>query len=253
MADAKKVAFITGANRGLGLETARILGKQGITVVLGSRDLAIGQAAAEELRKEGAKSVEAVRFDVDTTADHKEIYNYLDHKYGKLDILINNAGILDEGIKGLNGSLGLNSTSRVTQENLRKTFETNFFQAIALTQTLLPLIKKSPAGRIVNLSSILGSLTLQADPKSPIYEMKNFAYDASKAALNAFTIHLAQELRGTGIKVNSAHPGWVKTAMGGPQATLELAEGGKTSAQLATLPDDGPSGGFFHLGQPVPW
>jgi NAD(P)-dependent dehydrogenase (short-subunit alcohol dehydrogenase family) len=83
--------------------------------------------------------------------------------------------------------------------------------------------------------------------------MKNFAYDASKAALNAFTIHLAQELRGTGIKVNSAHPGWVKTAMGGPQATLEVSEGGKTSAQLATLPDDGPSGGFFHLGQPVPW
>jgi NAD(P)-dependent dehydrogenase (short-subunit alcohol dehydrogenase family) len=205
------------------------------------------------LQKEGAKSVEAVRFDVDKTVDHKEIYDYLDRKYGKLDILINNAGILDEGIKSSNGSLGLNSTSRVTQENLRKTFETNFFQAIALTQTLLPLIKKSPAGRIVNLSSILGSLTLQADPKSPIYETKNFAYDASKAALNAFTIHLAQELRGTGIKVNSAHPGWVKTAMGGPQAPLELAEGGKTSAQLATLPDDGPSGGFFHLGQPVPW
>jgi NAD(P)-dependent dehydrogenase (short-subunit alcohol dehydrogenase family) len=253
MTDAKKVAFITGANRGLGLETARILGKQGITVVLGSRALANGQAAADELQKEGAKSVEAVRFDVDKTVDHKEIYDYLDRKYGKLDILINNAGILDEGIKSSNGSLGLNSTSRVTQENLRKTFETNFFQAIALTQTLLPLIKKSPAGRIVNLSSILGSLTLQADPKSPIYETKNFAYDASKAALNAFTIHLAQELRGTGIKVNSAHPGWVKTAMGGPQAPLELAEGGKTSAQLATLPDDGPSGGFFHLGQPVPW
>jgi NAD(P)-dependent dehydrogenase (short-subunit alcohol dehydrogenase family) len=253
MTDAKKVAFITGANRGLGLETARILGKQGITVVLGSRALANGQAAADELQKDGAKSVEAVRFDVDKTVDHKEIYDYLDRKYGKLDILINNAGILDEGIKSSNGSLGLNSTSRVTQENLRKTFETNFFQAIALTQTLLPLIKKSPAGRIVNLSSILGSLTLQADPKSPIYETKNFAYDASKAALNAFTIHLAQELRGTGIKVNSAHPGWVKTAMGGPQAPLELAEGGKTSAQLATLPDDGPSGGFFHLGQPVPW
>ena len=253
MTDTKKVAFITGANRGLGLETARILGKQGIIVVLGSRDLANGQAAAEELRQEGARSVEAVRFDVNKTADHKEIYDYLDRKYGRLDILINNAGILDEGIKGSNGSLGLNSTSRITQENLRKTFETNFFQAVALTQTLLPLIKKSPAGRIVNLSSILGSLTLHADPKSPIYEMKNFAYDASKAALNAFTIHLAQELRGTAIKVNSAHPGWVKTAMGGPQATLELSEGGKTSAQLATLPDDGPSGGFFHLGQPVPW
>ena len=253
MTDTTRVAFITGANRGLGLETARILGKQGITVVLGSRDLAKGQAAAEELRKEGAKSVEAVRFDVDKTADHKEIYDYLQRKYGKLDILINNAGILDEGVERSNGGLAVNSTSSVRQENLRKTFETNFFQPIALTQTLLPLIKKSPAGRIVNLSSILGSLTLHADPKSPIYEMKTFAYDASKAAINAFTIHLAQELRGTRIKVNSAHPGWVKTAMGGPQAPLEVSEGGKTSAQLAMLPDDGPSGGFFHLGQPVPW
>ncbi|MFY9802325.1 MAG: SDR family oxidoreductase [Candidatus Acidiferrales bacterium] len=253
MSDGTKVAFITGANRGLGLETARILGKQGITVVLGSRDLAQGEAAAEELRKEGAKAVEAVRFDVNKTADHKEIYDYLQRKYGKLDILINNAGILDEGVERPVGGLGFNSTSVVGQEKLRKTFETNFFQPIALTQTLLPLIKKSPAGRIVNLSSILGSLTLHADPKSPIYDKKTFAYDASKTAINAFTVHLAQALVGTKIKVNSAHPGWVKTAMGGSQAPMELSEGGKTSAQLATLPDDGPSGGFFHLGQPLPW
>jgi NAD(P)-dependent dehydrogenase (short-subunit alcohol dehydrogenase family) len=251
--NATKVAFITGANRGLGLETARILAKQGITVVLGSRELDKGQAAAEKLRKEGAKSVEVIRFDVNKPADHKEIYNYLDRKYGKLDILINNAGIMDEGIKRPNGGSPFNSTSVVSQENLRKTFDTNFFQLIALTQTLLPLIKKSPAGRIVNLSSVLGSLTLHADPRSPIYDKKTFAYDASKTALNAFTIHLAQELRGTPIKVNSAHPGWVKTDMGGEQAPMELSEGGKTSAQLATLPDDGPSGGFFHLGQPLPW
>jgi NAD(P)-dependent dehydrogenase (short-subunit alcohol dehydrogenase family) len=253
MSDATKVAFITGANRGLGLETARILAKQGTTVILGSRNLAQGQAAAEELRKEGAKSVEAVRFDVNKTADHKEIYDYLDRKYGKLDILINNAGILDEGAAKPNGGAGFNSTSCVSQEKLRQTFETNFFQPIALTQTLLPLIKKSPAGRIVNLSSILGSLTLHADPKSPIYDRKHFAYDSSKTAINAFTVHLAQELAGTKIKVNSAHPGWVKTAMGGKEAPMELSEGGKTSVQLATLPDDGPSGGFFHLGQPLPW
>jgi NAD(P)-dependent dehydrogenase (short-subunit alcohol dehydrogenase family) len=117
----------------------------------------------------------------------------------------------------------------------------------------LPLIRKAPAGRIVNLSSILGSLTLHADPKSPIYNSKAFAYDASKTALNAFTIHLAQELRGTAIKVNSAHPGWVKTDMGGEAAPMELSEGGKTSVMLATLPDDGPTGGFFHVGQPLPW
>jgi len=253
MAEATTVAFITGANRGLGFETARILGKQGITVVIGARDLAKGQAAADTLRKEGVKSVEAARFDVKNSADHKEIYNYLDKKYGKLDILINNAGVLDEGSQRPKPGVSSNNTSQVTPENLHKTFETNFFQPIALTQTLLPLVKKSPAGRIVNLSSVLGSLTLHADPKSPIYDKKTFAYDASKTALNAFTVHLAQELRDTNIKVNSAHPGWVKTEMGGEDAPMELAEGGKTSAQLATLGADGPSGGFFHLGQPLPW
>ena len=254
MSDTAKVAFITGANRGLGLETARILGKQGVTVILGAREMEKGKAAAEKLRSEGVKSVEAVRFDVNKPADHQEIQDYIAKKYGKLDILINNAGVLDEGIKRTGGAgSSFNSTSRISQEYLRKTFETNFFQLIALTQTLLPLIKKSPAGRIVNLSSILGSLTMHADPKSPIYDKKTFAYDASKTALNAFTVHLAQELRDTPIKVNSAHPGWVKTEMGGAEAPMELAEGGKTSAQLATLAADGPSGGFFHLGQPLPW
>jgi NAD(P)-dependent dehydrogenase (short-subunit alcohol dehydrogenase family) len=132
-------------------------------------------------------------------------------------------------------------------------FETNFFAQVALTETLLPLIRKSEAGRIVNLSSILSSLTLQADPKSPIYGAKSFAYDASKTALNAFTVHLAYELRDTKIKVNSAHPGWVKTDMGGAEAPMELSEGGKTSAALALLPEDGPTGGYFHLGQTLPW
>jgi NAD(P)-dependent dehydrogenase (short-subunit alcohol dehydrogenase family) len=141
----------------------------------------------------------------------------------------------------------------VPPDILRQTFETNFFAVVALTQTLLPLIRKAPAGRIVNLSSVLGSLTLHSDPASPIYDKKAFAYDASKTALNAFTVHLAQELRGTKIKVNSAHPGWVQTDMGGPAAPLALSEGGKTSVQLATLPDDGPTGGYFHLGQPLPW
>jgi NAD(P)-dependent dehydrogenase (short-subunit alcohol dehydrogenase family) len=105
----------------------------------------------------------------------------------------------------------------------------------------------------VNLSSILGSLTLQADPNSPIYHAKSFAYDASKTAVNAFTVHLAYDLRGTKIKVNSAHPGWVKTDMGGPEAPMELSEGAKTSAALATLAEDGPTGGYFHLGQTLPW
>jgi NAD(P)-dependent dehydrogenase (short-subunit alcohol dehydrogenase family) len=141
----------------------------------------------------------------------------------------------------------------VPLDTLERVFSTNFFAQVALTKALLPLIRQSPSGRIVNLSSILGSLTLHADPQSPIYHAKSFAYDASKTALNAFTVHLAYELRDTNIKVNSAHPGWVKTDMGGSQAPMELEEGAKTSAALATLPDDGPSGGYFHLGQALPW
>jgi len=138
-------------------------------------------------------------------------------------------------------------------EILRETFETNFFGTVALTQRLLPLLRKAFAARIVNVSSILGSLTLQSDPSSQIYPHKVFAYDASKTALNAFTVHLAHELRDTPIKVNAAHPGWVRTEMGGEGADLDISEGGKTSAWLATLPAEGPTGGYFHLDQRLPW
>lgn len=246
MAAQSKVAFITGGNRGIGLETARQLGKQGVTVVIGSRDADKGKTVAEKLRAEGA-DVQSIRFDITKPTDYQDAYKFFDKNFGKLDILINNAGVLKE-------SLGSpNNTSSVDGAVLRETFDTNFFGTVALTQVLLPLIEKAPEGRIVNLSSILGSLTLHADPKSPIYDFKNFAYDASKAALNAFTIHLAAELRGTKIKVNSAHPGWVKTEMGTEAATLEIPEGAKTSVQLALLSPDGPTGGYFHLGEPLPW
>ena len=245
-----KVAFITGGNRGIGLETARGLGKLGYAVVIGSRDKAKGRAAADKLRSEGVESVEAVRFDVTRPEHHKEVARHLEQRYGKLDVLVNNAGVqLDEG----DFANSFNTTSTTSPDILRQTFETNFFSVVALTQALLPLIRKAPAGRVVNLSSVLGSLALHSDPASGIYDKKAFAYDASKTALNAFTVHLAQELRGTKIKVNSAHPGWVRTELGGSAAPLDLPEGGKTSVQLATLPDDGPSGGYFHLGQRLPW
>lgn len=136
---------------------------------------------------------------------------------------------------------------------MRETFDTNFFGTVELTQVLLPLIKKAPEGRIVNLSSILGSLTLHADPNSPVYGSKTLAYDASKAAVNAFTIHLAAELADTKIKVNSAHPGWVKTEMGTDAAPMEIPDGAKTSVQLALLPANGPTGGYFHMDEALPW
>lgn len=251
MAAQDRVAFITGANKGIGLETARGLGELGITVILGCRDEAKGHAAAEMLKADGIEDVEAVKFDVTKPEDHREIARFLEERYGKLDILVNNAGVALDVSFGTPG--GINTTSAVSREILNETFETNFFAVVALTQVLLPLIRKSPAGRIVNLSSVLGSLALHSDPSSPIYPVKAFAFDASKTALNAFTVHLAHELRGTPIKVNSGHPGWVKTDLGGPLAPMDLSKGSKTSVQLATLPDDGPTGGFVHLGRPLPW
>jgi NAD(P)-dependent dehydrogenase (short-subunit alcohol dehydrogenase family) len=251
MASQRKVAFITGANRGIGLETARGLASLGYAVVLGCRDEAKGRAAAEELKAGGAADVEVLRCDVADLAGHDAVARHLEERHGKLDALVNNAGIMLDPGDLADG--GFDTTLTVSMEALRETFDVNFFAVVALTRTLLPLLRKSPAGRIVNLSSILASLALHADPKSPIYESKAFAYDASKTALNAFTVHLAHELLGTPIKVNSAHPGWVQTEMGGKAAPMPLDQGGQTSVQLATLPEDGPTGGFFHLGEPLPW
>jgi NAD(P)-dependent dehydrogenase (short-subunit alcohol dehydrogenase family) len=245
----QKIAFITGGNRGLGFQTALDLKSSDTKIVIGSRDQRQGEQAVAKLRAAGVDA-DLLKFDITNSADHQTAYDYFNSKYGRLDILINNAGIAGGTFPGTGPE---HSAGDVPLEVLDKVFKTNFFAQVALTKTLLPLIKKSPAGRIVNLSSILGSLTLHADPASPIYNAKSFAYDASKTALNAFTVHLAYELRDTKVKVNSAHPGWVKTDMGGEHAPMELSEGGKTSAALATLPDDGPSGGYFHLGKPLPW
>ena len=243
--EAKKVALITGANRGLGLDTARKLGEQGITVLVGARELAKAEATASTLKKEGIDA-RAIKLDVNDSADYAVVAKSIEKDFGRLDILVNNAGIFLD-------NRGPNETSTTSEDVLRKTFDTNFFAVVGLTQALLPLLRKSDAGRIVNLSSILGSLTLHATKGSYVYDAKTFAYNASKAALNAFTIHLAHELANTKIKVNSAHPGWVKTDMGGEGAMLEIEDGVKTSVQLATLPEDSPTGGYFHMGETLPW
>lgn len=245
MSKAKKVALVSGANKGIGFETARQLGQKGITVILGARDLPKGEAAAAQLKKEGIDA-RAVKLDVVNPADIKAVADTIARDYGHLDILVNNAGIMLEAIAG-------NNTSTVSDEILRKTFDTNFFATVAVTRAFLPLLKKSDAGRIVNVSSILGSLALHATEGSPIYEAKALAYDASKAALNSFTIHLAHELKGTKIKVNSAHPGWVKTDMGTDAAPMEIVDGAKTEVELAMLGPDGPTGGYFHMGQSITW
>lgn len=249
MEHSNKIAFITGANRGIGFESARELAEKGVKVLLGSRDKAKGDEAAAKLKAKGLE-VQVLPFDVNNLEDHKRAFDFINKNFGRLDILINNAGI---SLDSLDPSTGGNNTSKVSTDILRKTFDANFFNVVALTQTLLPLVLKAPAGRIVNLSSILSSLGLHSDPKSPIYGAKAFAYDASKTALNAFTVHLAHELKDTKVKVNSAHPGWVKTDMGGENATMEVADGGKTSVQLALLAENGPTGGLYHMGESLPW
>jgi NAD(P)-dependent dehydrogenase (short-subunit alcohol dehydrogenase family) len=241
-----KVAFISGANRGIGYETAKKLGELGITVIIGARDVAKGQAAAKELMASGIKA-DAIYYDANDSTSANDVYVYIDKHYGKLDILVNNAGVNHEQL------MGKNTSSTVSKEVLHNTFQTNLFAVIELTQKLLPLISKAPEGRIVNLSSILASLTLHSMPNSPIDPAKAFAYNASKTALNVYTVHLAHELRETNIKVNSAHPGWVKTELGGENAPMEVADSYKTSLHLATLDKNGPNGGFFHEADGLPW
>jgi len=238
----KKIALISGANKGIGLETARQLGQLGITVLLGARDLAKGVAAAQTLKQEGIDA-HAVQFDVLKSADIQAAVARIEREFGVLDILVNNAAILTETLGSINTAL------TVSEADLRKTFDTNFFAVISVTNAFVPLLRKSVAGRIVNVSSIVSSLTTQTQGLSA----KMLAYDASKTALNAYTVHLADALKDTKIKVNSANPGWVKTDMGTDAAPMDVQYGAKTEVYLATLPEDGPTGGFFHLEDPLPW
>jgi NAD(P)-dependent dehydrogenase (short-subunit alcohol dehydrogenase family) len=248
MSERGKIALVTGANRGLGFETARRLAKRGVKVLVGARDEERGKEAAAKLKGEGLDA-EFIPLDMNDQKTHEKAARYIEEKFGKLDILVNNAGVNLEWTTDLE----LQVASQTPIDIYRKTFETNFFGLITLTQKLLPLVKKSGAGRIVNLSSALGSSTLHSDPTSFLYDFKVPAYDASKAAVNSFTIHLAYELKDTPIKVNAAHPGWVKTDMGGESAPMEIEDGVKTPVELATLPDEAPSGKFIHMGAELPW
>jgi NAD(P)-dependent dehydrogenase (short-subunit alcohol dehydrogenase family) len=243
MSTPKKIALITGANKGLGFEIGRQLGKLGTIVLLGSRDKKRGLAAEEKLKAEGIDAHSLI-IDVRHEPSVARAADFVAQEYGRLDILVNNAGIMEDKTF---------KPATIPHDILRDVFDTNFFGVVAVTQAMLPLLKKSEAGRVVNISSSLGSLTLQADPASPFGEFKFIGYDASKAALNAATIHFAHELRGTPIKVNSACPGWVKTDLGGAEAPGSVESGADTPVWLATLPADGPSGGFFNSRKPVPW
>ena len=243
----QKVALITGANRGLGFETAKQLGERGIAVILAARKLQVAIEAAAKLVVLGINAY-GIELDITKHDDRVAAAAFINDKFGKLDILINNAGT---GPK--DEDLFENKTVATSPDEFLHVFETNFFSQVYVTNEMLPLLKKSEGGRIVNLSSLLGSLTVHAEVDGPLSTLKRLSYNSSKTALNAFTIHLAAELKDTKIKVNSAHPGHVQTELGGKEAPMEIADGAKTSVELALIGEGGPTGRFIHLGEELPW
>jgi NAD(P)-dependent dehydrogenase (short-subunit alcohol dehydrogenase family) len=231
----QRIALVTGANRGIGLEVARQLAQQNHSVLMGGRDVGATQLAASSLVEQGLP-VEAVELDV-TDHDHmRKLAQNIEERYGKLDVLINNAAVyLDEG----------KSVFKLSIDAFQRTLDTNLIGPLALTQHLLPLLKRSEAARIVNVSSGMGAL----------HDMggREAAYRISKTGLNALTIIMANELRREGIKVNAVCPGWVRTEMGGRSASRSVEEGARGVVWAATLPEGGPSGGFFRDGESLDW
>jgi NAD(P)-dependent dehydrogenase (short-subunit alcohol dehydrogenase family) len=244
-----KIAVITGANRGLGFATARRLGQSGVRVIVGARNLAHGEEAVARLRREGL-DCEPLRIDVDSPASVRGAAKLVEREHGRIDILINNAGILPEATApDVDRPLDLGM--------VRETFETNVFGTISVTNEFLPLLRRSASGRIVNVSSTMGSLTDQTDPSSPYYGLLVPAYQMSKAALNGFTIALSKALTDTSIKVNSVCPGWVQTDLGGPEnraaAPTTADEAAQIVVDMASIPDDGPTGRFVDRDGTVAW
>ncbi len=238
----KKIALITGANKGIGKEIARQLGQLGITVIIGARDKKKGKEAEKELRSQGME-VLTVKLDVTKQSTIDAAALEIEKKFGKLDILVNNAGIgIDTG-----------KPSTIDIDILYRTYDTNVFGPFRMIKTFLPLLKKSEAGRIVNMSSGLGSLERNSSQYWETSGPKLLAYNSSKSALNAVTLQFAYELRKTAIKVNSAAPGFVATDINQFRGTRTVEQGARAPVRLATLPEDGPTGGFFEEEGPVPW
>jgi NAD(P)-dependent dehydrogenase (short-subunit alcohol dehydrogenase family) len=232
-------ALITGANKGIGFEVARLLGERGITAIVGARDQERGKAAAARFGQP------FVRLDVTDPASAQAAAKWIEREYGTLDILVNNAGIAVPDEDGRPG--------RTSLEDLRRVYETNVFGAVTVTNAMLPLLRRSPAGRIVNQSSERGSMALALDASGPLWRLDNLPYDSSKAALNMVTVAYAKELWDTPIKVNAAAPGWCVTDGSGHQGFKTAAEGAEVAVRLATLGEDAPTGAFFRDDGPVPW
>nr|BFE60263.1 SDR family oxidoreductase [Dactylosporangium thailandense] len=237
---AGKVSLVTGANKGIGLEIARQLARLGHTALVAARDTTRGQAAVRQLQAEGLDAV-FLPLDVTDQSSIDAAAHAVEERFGRLDVLVNNAAVAldDAPPSGLDVAI------------LRRTYETNVFGVFAVIRAMLPLLHKADAGRIVNMSSGAGSLTLTSGPDwRP--EWNTLAYNTSKSALNAITVHLAVELRSTPIKVNAVNPGYVRTDMS-PEGDRTVEQGAIAPVRLATLPADGPTGGFFDENGIVAW
>lgn len=238
-----KIALITGANKGIGYELARQLGEEGVTVLVAARNAKLGNAATAKLRAEGADA-HFIELDVTKPQTIAKAAQTIQRQYGRLDILVNNAAIVDKAD---------GPPSTADPGAVRRVLDVNFFGVLAVTQAMLPLVRKSEAGRIVMLSSGLGSLTWNADPKWSFAAVKPLGYNGSKAILNMMTVQLAWELRDTAIKVNTVNPGYTATDMNGNKGTQTLAEGAAEALRQALAPDDAPTGLFVQTGGVVPW
>jgi NAD(P)-dependent dehydrogenase (short-subunit alcohol dehydrogenase family) len=243
MRTTNKTALVTGANKGIGFETARQLAQLGFTVWLGSRDQERGEAAVKELTDDG--DVRFVSLDVTDAESVRAAVVRIGEETGALDVLVNNAGTAVAEGEG--------RPSTVRLETIQQTLDVNFYGALRVTQAFLPLLQKAQAGRIVNVSTTLGSITTLVSPGSPLGQVPAFAYPASKTLLNALTGWLAVELRGTPVKVNSVCPGSNATDMNPGPGTQHPSEGAKVVVRAATLETDGPTGSFFDVNGTVSW
>ncbi|HVV08373.1 SDR family oxidoreductase [Amycolatopsis sp.] len=239
-----RIALVTGANKGIGLEIARGLGKLGITVVAGARDAERGEKAVRELRNGGADA-HLVQIDTTDDASVARAAAHLDETFGRLDILVNNAGVKYEFHPA--------PPSQASLDVVRRTYATNVFGTMAVTLAMLPLLRRSDAGRLVNLSSGLASMTLAGVAGSTHAQKCMLSYNTSKAAVNSMTVQFANELASTPIKVNAVDPGYTNTAMTHHDGARTAEQAARTVIIYATLPDDGPSGGYFDESGPLPW
>jgi NAD(P)-dependent dehydrogenase (short-subunit alcohol dehydrogenase family) len=236
------IALISGANKGIGFEIARGLGEKKITVLVGARDEARGQAAADKLKTEGVDA-RFIKLEVTDQGTIQRAAEWIEKEFGRLDILVNNAAIVERIAK----------PSGVDLAKVREVYETNVFGPMAMTQAMLPLLRKSKHGRIVNVSSSLGSLTLASQPDSPMAQFVVLGYNTSKSALNSMTVQFANELKDTPIKVNAICPGYCATDINGNSGPRTAAQGAVAAVEYATIGADGPTGGYFNDAGRIPW